>query len=105
MKSESQIDAKNYRFRFAGKLFWGLEALFGPREQLEDALAEAMKPSIAELYLLLQPFLQATPQALLQTFIVMSYKVPQERTGELEKKRRDLERAISRGKSPVSGRF
>lgn len=60
-----------------------MEALRCPESEQEEALAEASKTSTAELYLLLQAFFQAAPQALLQTYVWASFKVPLERTGNV----------------------
>ncbi|KAK6623355.1 hypothetical protein RUM43_009207 [Polyplax serrata] len=70
--------------RFAGKLFWSLEALLCQDLEKEQALLEAAKPSHSELYLLLQALLQALPQAFLQTYILASFKIPHERTGVIQ---------------------
>ncbi|PSN42969.1 hypothetical protein C0J52_13205 [Blattella germanica] len=61
-------------YRYAKQFFWAVEALFQKDEfEREEALHNANQPSQTELYLFLQAFLQAIPQAFLQIYIMLAH--------------------------------
>jgi hypothetical protein len=59
--------------RYAKQLFWSIEALLRDKQDRDEALLTANRPSQTELYLFLQPFLQSIPQAFLQLYIMLAH--------------------------------